>query len=212
LGAGISDTNFKTIILNSLPHSWDPAVTALYRNQSSTEVISQLQVWWLWVSYDCITNLIQSIMALHTSTSRYKDKDQLICNNPNCNHCNYTIDVCHWPSGGKKRQFPPGFGKRGGAKESTTNTQQNGFREAPSTNITTTTNINEQQAFTLITIGDTHLELPLSFSQNPTPNITLVRITNSRLKFILFFFSFSFPFLFQFIFYFEKLRLGFSIT
>ena len=76
----------------------------------------------------------------------------------------------------------------------------------------TTTNINEQQIFILIIIGDTHLELLLSFFQNPTSNVTLIRITNSELKFILFFFSFLFLFLFQFIFYFEKLRLGFSIT
>jgi len=45
LGAIISDANFKTIILNFLPYSWDPTVTVLYENQTSTKAISQLQVW-----------------------------------------------------------------------------------------------------------------------------------------------------------------------
>ncbi|KAF9441105.1 hypothetical protein P691DRAFT_639464, partial [Macrolepiota fuliginosa MF-IS2] len=45
LGATISNTAFKTIIFNSLPHSWDPAVTTLYGSQNSIDAISQLNVW-----------------------------------------------------------------------------------------------------------------------------------------------------------------------
>lgn len=59
-------------------------------------------------------------MALYASISKCKDKDQLICNNPNCNHCGYTIDICYWASSSKEKQFPPGFGKRGEVKESAT--------------------------------------------------------------------------------------------
>jgi len=45
LGAEISDKMFKTIILNSLPHSWDLVVTSLYKDIPTAEAISQLQVW-----------------------------------------------------------------------------------------------------------------------------------------------------------------------
>ena len=115
-------------------------------------------------------------MALYISISRCKDIDQSIYNKPNYNHHSHTINICYWPSSGKKRQFSPGFEKRRRAKESTTNTQQNRFRKALSTNIATTININKQQAFILIIIKDTYLkilELLPSSSQNPTLNIIL---------------------------------------
>ena len=50
--------------------------------------------------------------------------------------------------------------------------------------MTTTTNINEQQVFILIIMGDIHLkvlELPLSSFQNPTFNIILF---SSSIKYI----------------------------
>jgi len=50
LGADITNKNFKTIFLNSLPSSWDPVVTSLYKNIPISETISQLQVWWLRIS------------------------------------------------------------------------------------------------------------------------------------------------------------------
>ena len=50
LGANITDKNFKTILLNSLPGSWDPVVASLYKDIPVSETISQLQVWWLRIS------------------------------------------------------------------------------------------------------------------------------------------------------------------
>jgi len=44
LGADITDKNFKTILLNSLPGSWDPVVASLYKDIPVSETISQLQV------------------------------------------------------------------------------------------------------------------------------------------------------------------------
>jgi len=40
LGAGITDESFKTIILNSLPHTWDPITILLHRDMPTTEAIS----------------------------------------------------------------------------------------------------------------------------------------------------------------------------
>jgi len=45
LGADITDKNFKTILLNSLPSSWDPVIASLYKDMPVSETISQLQVW-----------------------------------------------------------------------------------------------------------------------------------------------------------------------
>ena len=50
LGATITDENFKTIILNALPPSWDPVVAALYGDVSATEAISQLETWYTRIS------------------------------------------------------------------------------------------------------------------------------------------------------------------
>ncbi|KAJ3492188.1 hypothetical protein NLJ89_g11264 [Agrocybe chaxingu] len=36
----------------------------------------------------------------------------------NCHRRGHTVEVCYWPGGGKEGQFPPGFGKRGGANGS----------------------------------------------------------------------------------------------
>jgi len=47
LGTDITDKNFKTILLNSLPSSWDPVVVFLYKDIPVSETISQLQVWWM---------------------------------------------------------------------------------------------------------------------------------------------------------------------
>lgn len=55
LGANVSDQSFKTIVLNSLPRSWDAIVASLYRAQTSIEAISQLNVHWLRVSRDQVT-------------------------------------------------------------------------------------------------------------------------------------------------------------
>jgi len=44
LGTDITDKNFKTILLNSLPSSWDPVVASLYKDIPISKTISQLQV------------------------------------------------------------------------------------------------------------------------------------------------------------------------
>jgi len=64
LGADITDKNFKTILLNSLPSSWDPVVASLYKDIPVSETISQLQVWWLRISQNHPANSPRSITTL----------------------------------------------------------------------------------------------------------------------------------------------------
>jgi len=44
LDVDITNKNFKTILLNSLPSFWDPVVVSLYKNIPISKTISQLQV------------------------------------------------------------------------------------------------------------------------------------------------------------------------
>ncbi|KAF9439650.1 hypothetical protein P691DRAFT_648490, partial [Macrolepiota fuliginosa MF-IS2] len=106
LGASISDNAFKTIVLNSLPHSWDPAVAALYGNQNSVDAISQLNVWWTCISRNCVANPNSSITALQVNGPNCKPQSLLTCSNPNYNRCGHTINVCYWLGRGKEGQLP----------------------------------------------------------------------------------------------------------
>ena len=113
LGAGITDESFKTIILNSLPHTWDPITILLHRDMPSTGAISRLDMWWLRIRNHS-TSPPRSVTALQINSSVRKDRKQLICANPNCNRWGHTIGMCYWLGGEKEGQYPSGFGKRGG--------------------------------------------------------------------------------------------------
>lgn len=130
LGANVSDQSFKTIVLNSLPRSWDAVVASLYCAQTSVEAISQLNVHWLRISRDRATGTKPIVTALQTSASNYRTKtrNQLICTNPNCNRRGHAIKNCYWTGGGKEGQFLPGFGRRGGLRGTATNTRQGSFQ------------------------------------------------------------------------------------
>ena len=113
LGAGITDESFKTIILNSLPHTWDPITILLHRDMPSTGAISRLDMWWLRIRNHS-TSPPRSVTALQINSSVRKDRKQLICANPNCDRWGHTIGMCYWLGGEKEGQYPSGFGKRGG--------------------------------------------------------------------------------------------------
>ena len=68
--------------------------------------------------------------------------------------------MCYWEGGGKKGQFPPGFGKRGSLKGSTSNTRQESLKLAPTVNATIT-NHEVDQVFACITMGDTKFKVPV---------------------------------------------------
>ena len=93
LGIAISDKNFKTIVINSLPRSWDPIIASLFKDMPSSEAISQLDIWWLRISRD---QLSQQISALQISRPTTQERNQLICTNPNCRRQGHTIKQCYW--------------------------------------------------------------------------------------------------------------------
>jgi len=46
--------------------------------------------------------------------------------------------MCYWPGEGKEKQFPFGFGKRGGLRGTVFSTRQGGFKPETKAHITTT--------------------------------------------------------------------------
>jgi len=165
MGIVISDTSFKTILLNSLPKSWNPAVASLYNNMPLSEAIQQLNVWWLCTKDNRPKSSSRSVMALQTNTYIKKDRGLLVCTNPNCNRHGHTIDVCYWPGGGKEGQFPPDFGKRGGFKGSAANTRQ-GSTKPPLTVNAASTSEDNNQVFAYMTMGDTEFKVPATSALN----------------------------------------------
>ena len=50
LGGKLTNKDFKLIILNMLPQSWDSVVAGLHRNMNSVKTISRLQSWYARIS------------------------------------------------------------------------------------------------------------------------------------------------------------------
>ena len=94
LGADISDKNFKTIILNSLPRTWDPVVAALYRDIPNSKAFFQLYTWWLRISCDRPIKTSHSVTTLQAN-SNMQNRKLLICANPNCKCRGHTIEACY---------------------------------------------------------------------------------------------------------------------
>jgi len=135
LGANIPDEDFKNIIINALPDSWDPAVAALYDpSMTSSEAISCLQTWYTRINRNWLTGTNQNTTALQTFVPKQRQRSQLIYANPNCGCQGHTIKNCYWPGGGKEGQFSLGFGKRDGSRGMAINTRQGHFTQRPTAN------------------------------------------------------------------------------
>jgi len=84
--------------------------------------------------------------------------------------------VCYWLGGGKKGQFPPGFGQRGGARGTGINTRQGEYRPQPTANTAIAKDPEEREVFALMTMDDTEFEvttsLPLSDPSPPNKPVT----------------------------------------
>jgi len=156
LGVVISDKNFKTIIINSLLRSWDPIVTSLFKDMPTSEAISQLDTWWLCISQDWPPRQISALQIFRPAN---REQIQLICSNPNCKRCRYTIKQCYWKGKGKKEQFSSGFGKRGGARGSAINSKQGTVRPIFTANIMITNQTRDEEAYVLMTIGDNDFQV-----------------------------------------------------
>ena len=92
IGGSISDASFCTIILGSLPVSWDSIVTTLYTTISSVDALIQLDAHWSWISRHDRKgfNSLTSPTALQTSASH-----RIVCENKNCQQPRHLIEDCY---------------------------------------------------------------------------------------------------------------------
>jgi len=165
LGATIDDEDFKMILLTSLPASWNPIIATCIKDGTSTEAISLLETWSLHFSPK---SSINPVAALQVTKPPRKDRNQLVCINPNCNRQGHTIEMCYWRGGGKEGQFPLGFGKRGRFKGTAINTKQGGFNWEPTANAVEVANNEEPQTSAFMT------DLIAKVLQSPPPTIITV--------------------------------------
>jgi hypothetical protein len=180
LSANIDNKSFRMIILQSLPQFWDSIVSTLYTTQTSHEAISHLMTHWARINRDHVLNPLSNTSALQAlSNNRSCDRlcnqnSQLVCVNPNCNRHGHMIENCYWPGGGKAGQFPPGFGKRGGARGTVNNTSTGQSTSANSVSETT------EQVFALLALIEISSEVQ-SINDPPSTPPSNTSLPNPRL-------------------------------
>ncbi|KNZ81001.1 hypothetical protein J132_03295, partial [Termitomyces sp. J132] len=132
-GANIDNKNFRTILIASLPESWNAIVAGVYSKTESKDVIAALTTHW-----DQLVLQQQKagvlVMALQAQT-----KPKLVCVNLNCKCTGHAIENCYWKGGGKEGQFPPNFRNRGKMTK-TPSTETNPHSKYSSLRYTTGTN------------------------------------------------------------------------
>jgi len=160
LGGKLTDEDFKLIILNTLPYFWDSVVAGLYGNINSAETILRLQSWYARISQNWPPKMGQNSMALYTATPKQRTNSQFICTNSNCKCYGHTIKVCYWPGGGKEGQFPPGFGKRGGIRDTAVGTRQGLLHQTPTANVIEAEE-EDKWTFAFMTMEDSDIKVQL---------------------------------------------------
>ncbi|CAA7270336.1 unnamed protein product [Cyclocybe aegerita] len=134
VSAEVLDRDFQIIQLQSLPMMpvWQAFISTLYEAKTAAEVITRIGLHWQHVSETrTIATLNTTTTALQADTKQKKpDK---YCTN--CHRRGHTADVCYWSGGGKDGQFPPGFGKRGGANGSTNSSTPSTTTPATTANV-----------------------------------------------------------------------------
>jgi len=113
-GGGMSDADFRIIIIASMPKEWNTFVTTLYSLKTSAEVIVQLKVHDDLLARDRKPS-VPAVQALATANSSSSQRSMLVCSNPVCKRTGHTIDRCFKPGGGMEGQYPDWWRKKGNA-------------------------------------------------------------------------------------------------
>ncbi|PPQ91523.1 hypothetical protein CVT25_008791 [Psilocybe cyanescens] len=121
VGANITDSDFREIILASLPSSWDNIISTLHRTPLLMDTIVSLKMHWQRVNQNTKVQTPGTTMVALKANTRNDTFNKKVCVNANCRCHGHLIEDCYWKGGGKEGQFPPGFGQRGGATGSAAN-------------------------------------------------------------------------------------------
>ncbi|KAJ3552016.1 hypothetical protein NP233_g12967 [Leucocoprinus birnbaumii] len=146
MGGTITDTSFRSIILGSLPASWDPIIATLYTTTSSVEALTQLNAHWSRVSGRNKRSPSSNAPAVFQASG---PRRTIHCTNVNCRRPGHSIEDCYWPGGGKEGQFPPNFGRRHQQQQ-----YQNQQNNRPGNNSQQNTNPQQPPCSYNVTVGN----------------------------------------------------------
>ena len=105
-GSKINDSEFRTIILGSMPREWSIYISTLYEQKTSADVIARLTMHDATIArhWKPAIQTTQALATIHQRTTR----STLVCLNPVCQRVGHTIDKC-------LGQYPDWWKKRGNA-------------------------------------------------------------------------------------------------
>ena len=94
-GKHVSDADFKTIMVENLPHSWNPFISSLLTQTTTKSMtVTQLKST-LSKEYQRLIRQSQSdATAYTTSSSSHTKKGKAVCSI--CEHCNHVTKDCQW--------------------------------------------------------------------------------------------------------------------
>jgi hypothetical protein len=127
-GGKMDDTEFRMIILASMPKEWVVYISTLGAYPTSAEVIAQIMAHDSMLARDRPSQGTPGVVkALATTPNR----SQLTCSN--CKRTGHTHDKCFRPGGGMEGQYPEWWKKKGNPTSGSSNTQT----PKPTANVTT---------------------------------------------------------------------------
>lgn len=128
----MDDTDFRMVVLASMPKEWMIFISTLGAYTTSTGVIAQIMAHDSMLSRDRPSQGNPAVVkALVTARNQ---RSQLTCVNPVCGRVGHTINKCFKPGGGMEGQYPDWWEKKGAATSGSPSTQQ----PKPTSNTVTT--------------------------------------------------------------------------
>ena len=107
----MDDTDFRMVILASMPREWMIFISTLGAYATSAEVIAHILSHDSMLARDRPSQSTPAVVrALATAQGQ---RSQVICSNPVCEWVGHTIDKCFKPGGGMEGQYPDWWKKKG---------------------------------------------------------------------------------------------------
>ncbi|KAJ7098071.1 hypothetical protein B0H15DRAFT_737680, partial [Mycena belliarum] len=107
-GGAMTDAQFRGVLINALPHTWDPIIAGLDVHKTTAEVINRLRMW------DTRVNSPPTYASTGAANTQalaagYHGGGQNVgvkCTNIQCGRTGHLAKDCFRPGGGKEGQYP----------------------------------------------------------------------------------------------------------
>lgn len=113
-GAQIVDSQFRAIVLQSMPETWDVLISGCDDVKSSEDVILRLLMHRRRILSRAIPTPVSTTNSPRALATQSQPRSDEVCANPRCRRRGHLIANCYREGGGKEGQWPEWFGKRGG--------------------------------------------------------------------------------------------------